>query len=289
MKIGVILRKISFFYGSESGIDFSTNELNYSGMLTILNPFDEGALILALEKKDSIPHIRVFVTAMDHKNNAITLLENGINLGADIGFLYDDHPNNSNLFQEDPYKWSKFLSLMDWDLLLIGANRTDTQEDGFGILLGEYLNIEVVSSIIDFQPLSNGRVRCIRKLEKGNREVVECKLPVLLTVEQINKVRYPSLKRIASPKEKYIVCIEDKLEEERKNKRIMFLKYAPPRARTKRGLLELTESTSSLNIFDKLLGKGMGRTGETSENELKGSPEKIAEKFIEYLIKIGVI
>lgn len=289
MKIGVILRKISFFYGSASGIDFSTNELNYSGMLTILNPFDEGALLLALEKKDSIPQIKVFVTAMDYKDNAIDLLENGINLGADSAFLYNDHPSKSNFFQEDPYKWSKFLSSIDWDLLLIGASRTDIEEDGFGIILGEYLNIDVVSGIIDFQPMPNGRLRCIRKLEKGNREIVECKLPALLTVEQINKVRYPSLKRIASPKEKYIVCIEDKFEEERKNKKIIFLKYAPPRARTKKGLFELNEATSSLNIFDKLLGKRADRKGETSENELKGSPEKIAEKFIEYLVKIGVL
>lgn len=288
MKIGVILRKISFFYGSESGIDFSTNELNYSGMLTILNPFDEGALVLALEKKDSIPQINVSVIAMGDKDNTIDLIENGINLGADIGFLYNDHPSKSSFFQEDPYKWSKFLSSINWDLLLLGANRTDIQEDGFGIILGEYLNIDVVSSIIDFQTLSNGRLRCIRKLEKGNREFVECKLPALLTVEQINKLRYPTLKRIASPKEKYIICVEEKFEKVEKNERIVFLRYAPPRARTKKGSFELNESTSPLNIFDKLLGR-MDQKGKTFEEELKGPPDKIAEKFIEYLIKIGIL
>jgi len=288
MKIGVILRKMSFFFSSELGVDPSTNELNYSSMITTLNPFDEGALILALEQKDLNSKIEVFVAAMDSGEDSIDLLKNGINLGADGGILFTNNSKNSPSLHEDPYKWSKYLSLIEWDLFLVGANKIDTEEDEFGILLGEYLSVNVVSGIVNFELLPNGNIYCWRKLEKGNRELVECRLPALLTVEQINRVRYPSLKRIVSPKEKYIIKFENKFEKEQKNHKIILQKYRPSRTRTK-GAYEFSELGSSSNLFQNLLSGGLDQKEKISGEEIKGLPEEIAQKFIEYLIKIDIL
>lgn len=291
MKIGVILRQLSFFYGSELGIDPSSNELNYSAMITTLNPYDEGALILALEQKDLNPKIEVFVAAMDSGHDAGDLLKKGINLGADKGVLLKNDEGDPIYFNEDVYKWSKWLAAIDWEIFLIGANKIDTQEDEFGVFLGEYLNVPVVSGIVNLQILTNKKIKCWRKLEKGNREIVECELPALLTVEQINKVRYPSLKRIAAPKEQYIInfYLKEGLEKEKKEKKIILQEYRPARVRPKKGLFELNRNLSSTDRLDQLLSGGIDKKEKISGDELRGTPDELAQKVLDYLIKIRII
>ncbi len=289
MKIAAILREDSFFYGSASGINLLNNELNYVDMINILNPYDEGALILALEQKDLNPEMEVSVVVMDTGNGSSDLLKMGLSLGADCGILLKGQEEGTP-FDGAACQWSKALAAIDWQILLVGANRSDTQEDEFGIYLGEYLKLPVVSGVAGFQLLSDKEVRCWRKIEKGNREVVESELPAILTVEQTGKVRYPTLKNIAAPKGhriRNLLMEKEQSQQTGMENQVSFQKYIPPRTRAKKGLVEIN---SNLPVSDRLAQLfGGGQTEKKKTDEHMGSPEELAQKVLEYLIRKGVI
>lgn len=290
MKVAAILRQNSFFYGSVLGINPLNNELNYIDMINILNPYDECALILALEQKDLNPKVEVSVVVMDTGHDSSDLLIKGLNLGADCGILLKKEQEENTLFDGTACQWSKGLAAIDWQILLVGANKIDTQEDEFGVYLGEYLSLPVVSGVTDLQILSDKQVRCWRKLEKGNREIVESELPAILTVEQIGKVRYPTLKKIANPKEhriRNLLIEKEQVQQKKMENKVSLQKYSPPRTRPKKGLFEIN---SNLPVSDRLTQLFTGGVSEKKKaDELIGSPEKLAKNVLEYLIKKGVI
>lgn len=259
-------------------------------MINILNPYDEGALILALEQKDLNPKVKVSVVAMDTEGNSSDLLKKGLNLGADCSILFKKEQQDAIRFDEDTYYWSQGLATIDWQILLVGANKIDTLEDEFGIYLGEYLNLPVVSGVVDLQILPDKKARCWRKLEKGNREIVECDLPIVLTVDQISKVRYPTLRKIAASEENRILNLSrEKEQKKRVEKKVILLKYQPPRARVKKGLFEINSNLSVSDRLTQLFGGGISEKKKGSADELNGSPGELAQKVLDCLIKKEVI
>lgn len=259
-------------------------------MITILNPPDECALLMALEQKDLDHKVEVSLVALNTEDDSSDFLKRALSLGADSGILLGNGREREMNLNSDAYFWSRALTRLDWRIVMVGMNKIDTQEDEFGVYLGEYLNLPIVSGVIGLEALSDKKVRCWRKLEKGNREVIECDLPALLSVEQTNRVRYPTLKRIARSQGYQIakLCQEKGWEKSIEGK-IVFQKYQSPRARVKKGLVEMDSNLSVSERLAQLFSGGRSEKKNGHSDELRGPPQELAQKVLEYLIQWRVI
>ncbi len=181
-------------------IDPVTNTLVREGIPFIMNPFDTHALEEALRLKDKYPGVRVAAISMGPPNAEMTLRK-ALALGVDEVVLLSDRAfggadtlATSMVIAEAVKK----LGEQDKDglALVICGKQTidgDTAQVGPGIAIRNgYVPLTLVDRIDDLD-LKNKKIKVSRKLE-GRHEIVEAKLPALLTVvREINKPRYPSV------------------------------------------------------------------------------------------------
>lgn len=101
---------------------------------------------------------------------------------------------------------AKAISWLKHDLVLCGERAIDTEAGQVGAILAATLDIPMISSAMKVDVSPDGKkVLVHRKLQRGNRDVVEASLPALLTVESgLNKPRYPGFRAIQAAERKEI-------------------------------------------------------------------------------------
>jgi electron transfer flavoprotein beta subunit len=180
-------------------IDPVTNTLIREGIPFIMNPFDTHAIEESLRLKDRFG-VRVAAISMGPPNAEITLRK-ALSLGADEVVLLSDRAfggadtlATSMVLSEAIRK----LALKDELVLVICGKQTidgDTAQVGPGIAIRLNLVPLTLVDRIEELDLKNRRIIVRRKLE-GRHEIVESRLPALLTlVREINKPRYPTVPR----------------------------------------------------------------------------------------------
>jgi electron transfer flavoprotein beta subunit len=99
----------------------------------------------------------------------------------------------------DPVATSQVLSLAckreEFDLILCGATAIDTNEGLEGPYVAERLSIPYASNVVSISVASDKmHLKVQRVVEQCDRQLLECRLPVLLTVEKgATTPRYPTL------------------------------------------------------------------------------------------------
>ncbi len=178
-------------------IDPVTNTLVREGIPFIMNPFDTHALEEALRLKDKYG-VRVAALSMGPPNAEMTLRK-ALAVGVDEVYLLSDRAfggadtlATSMVIAEAVRK----LSEKDEIALVLCGKQTidgDTAQVGPGIALRmNMVPLTLVDRIVDLD-LGSKKITVSRKLE-GRHEIVEAKLPALLTVlREMNKPRYPSV------------------------------------------------------------------------------------------------
>ena len=178
-------------------IDPVTNTLVREGIPFIMNPFDTHALEEALRLKDKYG-VRVAALSMGPPNAEITLRK-ALSVGVDEVYLLSDRAfggadtlATSMVIAEAVRK----LSEKDEIALVLCGKQTidgDTAQVGPGIALRmNMVPLTLVDRIVDLD-INAKKITVSRKLE-GRHEIVEAKLPALLTVlREMNKPRYPSV------------------------------------------------------------------------------------------------
>lgn len=178
-------------------IDPVTNTLVREGIPFIMNPFDTHALEEALRLKDKYG-VRVAALSMGPPNAEMTLRK-ALSVGVDEVYLLSDRAfggadtlATSKVIAEAVRKLSEKDELA---LVLCGKQTIDgdTAQVGPGIALRmNMVPLTLVDRIVDLD-LKAKKITVSRKLE-GRHEIVEAKLPALLTVlREMNKPRYPSV------------------------------------------------------------------------------------------------
>ncbi len=178
-------------------IDPDTGTLIREGVPFIVNPFDTHALEESLRLRDRYG-LRVVAISMGPPNTEITLRK-ALALGADEVVLLSDRAFGG----ADTLATSMVLSAAIGRLaekeevaLVVCGKQTidgDTAQVGPGISsrLG-YAQLTLVDQIQDVD-LERKKVTVRRKLE-GRHEIVEARLPVMMTVvREINRPRYPTV------------------------------------------------------------------------------------------------
>lgn len=194
MNICVLVKNVEYIY-AQTGSDKKSNYVGLNDIINIINPLDELAVEEALNIKESFPETNLTIITLGNHAAELTI-RRCIAMGAAEGIhiIYDEY--NKLDSWATARLLAGFLGKMQFDLILCGNKSIDKNNSLVGAYLAELINFPYLSNIvkINFSP-DKKSIEVHRIVEKGNREIMECSIPILLAVEKgINSPRYPTLK-----------------------------------------------------------------------------------------------
>jgi electron transfer flavoprotein beta subunit len=192
VKIAVCLKQVP--ETTEVKINPETNTLMREGVASITNPFDEFALeegLLTREKYGGELHVMTMGPPQ-----AIEILKNALAVGADKVYLLSDRAFAGADTLATAYTLAKTIEKIGGvDLVICGKQAIDGDTAQVGPGIATRLGIPQLTYVAKVREIDPAKKKIVveRMLENG-REVVECSLPVVITVmKDINEPRLPSL------------------------------------------------------------------------------------------------
>jgi electron transfer flavoprotein beta subunit len=173
-------------------INPETNTLIREGVESIINPFDENALEAALQLREKHGG-KVTVITMGPPQ-AVNTLKDTIALGADEAILISDRAfAGSDTWATSYTLASAIKKIGNVDLIICGKQAIDGDTAQVGPGVAEFLKLPQVTFAVSVE--INGDIMKVNRLLEETNEVVEVKLPALITVvKQMNTPRMPSFK-----------------------------------------------------------------------------------------------
>ncbi len=261
------------------------------GLPLRLNPNDAAALNMTLGLKTPGGGTLVEITLISIGPERIeSYLRNGLSLGADKAIRIW----SEDLTALSAYQKSRLLtgavSLLDADLVFMGARSLDTANGQVGPLMAGWLGLpcvgDVVSLELDEEPHG---LRLTRDIGRGERERVQCPLPAVITVRGEGKLPYASLDRLVESQGAEITRLSPAdlgiSSEELKKDPTTVTNLAFPRPRPRNA----PPLDSSLPAFYRILQLLEGGIAKRKGRILQGSSEELAEHLFELLKEEGVI
>jgi electron transfer flavoprotein beta subunit len=285
----IVFAKTVRFLQAQTGSDPRQNNIAPGDLVDMLNPFDEAALEVALRIKDAAPEAEITVVSLGGPS-AQAGLRRCLAMGADRAshILYGDY------VELDSWASAAILAAqarrMRYDLILCGRQAIDSNAGLVGPYLAAQLAIPHISRIIKLaEPGSDGKITAERRLDRGDRETVECTAPALLTVERdINVARIPTLPAmLAAAKLPIENCSTEDLETAPTLNRTKTIRLSNPKAKRRAGK-QLNPALSAAERM-KLMMKGGGAPAPAKTAALlEGCGEDVLEEFERLLISSGV-
>lgn len=182
--------------------------VNRAALPAIFNPEDLNALEQALQLKDKNPGSTIHLLTMG-PGRAAEIIREGLYRGADGGVLLTDRAFAGADTLATSYALACAIRKMGaYDLIICGRQAIDGDTAQVGPQVAEKLGIPQITYAEEIQKVKGGKIRVKRRLE-GGVEVVEGKLPLLLTVNgSADECRPRNAKRIQ--KFKYAKTITEK-------------------------------------------------------------------------------
>ncbi len=262
MNIIVCVKHVPETAEAEITIDKSGRRIETEDLVFDINEWDDYALEEAILLKEKLGGSVTVVTV--GSEDADDTLRKCLARGADRAIRLTD-----KVFEgSDGYAIAKILHRavkdLPFDLILTGAQAGDDGYAQVGVILAELLGIPHATMVKKVEHIEE-RVKVNRELEGGLEEIVEVKLPALLTIQTgINEPRYVSIMGIRKARSKEI--------------RVLGLND-----------LNLNENdvgeSGSWIITEKMFIPPAEKEAEI----LKGSPEEITSKVAEILKARGLI
>ncbi|MDD2243628.1 MAG: electron transfer flavoprotein subunit beta/FixA family protein [Dysgonamonadaceae bacterium] len=155
--------------------------VNRAALPAIFNPEDLNALEQALRIKDQYPGSKITILTMG-PGRAAEILREGLFRGSDDGVLLTDRAFAGADTLATSYALSMAIrKIGDFDIIISGRQAIDGDTAQVGPQVAEKLGIPQVTYAENVEEIDETKVRVKRRLDNGV-EVVECKLPVLLTI-----------------------------------------------------------------------------------------------------------
>jgi electron transfer flavoprotein beta subunit len=162
------------------------------GMVYIVNPDDLCAVEAAVELKEQIGGEVTLVTL--GTDAAEEALRSCLGMGADRAIMLKDQAFSGGDSFATATALAQALGKMEYDLILTGSH---TLDGGHGLVpaaMAEMLGLPFVSGVTNLEQVTDQGITVYRKLERGDREVLETALPAVIGVaEGMNSPRYASL------------------------------------------------------------------------------------------------
>lgn len=193
MKVIVLIKYIRYVY-AQTGTEIADQYVGADDIIHMINPLDEMALEGALSIRDRNSDTRVQALTLGDRY-AANGLKRALALGADeaLHIEYDDPGNLDSWYRAAAL--TRILQSLDFDLILCGEGSIDHNAGLVGPFVAEGLGIPHITRVIRID-LSRERrtVRVERAVERGDREILECEMPALLTIRKgMTLPRYPTL------------------------------------------------------------------------------------------------
>ena len=198
MKIIVCAKQIRHTY-ARTGTSPESHYIRPEDGVYRVNPHDEAALELALRLKDDYENITVVLLTLGPMVAEDEMLR-CLATGADE--LYQINVNGHPPYGEDPLDqpdpWVKTdlmaraVKDLEGDLVLCGKASLDKGSGQVGALLAHRLDLPFVSAITDLSMDKSGSTLQVqRSAGRGVREIIECRLPAVFSVDLGRDLRLP--------------------------------------------------------------------------------------------------
>jgi len=183
--------------------DPETGTIIREGVPSIVNPFDEYAVEEAIRIKEKLSG-KVTVVTMGPPQ-ADEALRRCLSMGADEAILLSDRAFAGADTLATGYTLSMAIQKIEkFDLIFCGQQAIDGDTAQVGPSIAENLHIPQITYVNKVE-IQDKKVRAHREVE-GGVEVIECRLPVLLTaVKGLNEPRIPKYKGIMKALKKEII------------------------------------------------------------------------------------
>ncbi|MCX5859061.1 MAG: electron transfer flavoprotein subunit beta/FixA family protein [Proteobacteria bacterium] len=189
--------------------------------------------------------------------------------------------------------WEKAARKLDYGLIFCGNKNWTPNSSQSAVILAEYLRIPAVTRVVKTELCGPALLRVQRRLEKGDREILECSLPAVLAVDHlIPEPRYVSVNALMISDRQAIPAwelAELGLKPAELEARTRLAALEPPRPRPKK----IQAPDSSLSADQKismLLSGGIAQDKKKGGSDfIKGKPEQVADEIIKFLKEKGLI
>ncbi len=185
-------------------VTFTNNntQFNTAGVQFILNPSDEIALSKAIELTEGNEGTVTVIHVGEV--SAEPTIRKALAIGADDAVRVNAYPQDAYFVASQIAAYAKDKN---FDLILAGRESIDYNNALVGGMLGELLNIPVVSGITKLD-LNGNQVSVQREIE-GGKELVNVNLPAVVTCsEGVAEAKIPNMRGIMSARSKPLEVIE---------------------------------------------------------------------------------
>ena len=201
MKIVVCVKQVPEI--TEVRIDPVTHTLVREGVPSILNPFDEFALEEALRIREK--HGGEVTVITMGPPQAKDVLIKCLATGADKAVFLTDRAFAGADTWATAYALSLAIRQLEYDIVLCGKQAIDGDTAQVGPMLAENLEISQITFVNKVEVDANARKIVTHRETEDGHEVIECRLPVLLTaIKGLNEPRLPTLMGIMSASKKEV-------------------------------------------------------------------------------------
>lgn len=197
MNIFVLMKRT---FDTEEKISITNGSINEDGAEFIINPYDEYAVEEAIQVRDE--HGGEVTVVSVGSEEAEKQLRTALAMGADKAVLINTEDDLENADQFSTAKiLAEYLKDKEVDLIIGGNVAIDGGSGQVGPRVADLLGFPYVTTITKLE-INGENVTVVRDVE-GDSEVIETKLPLLVTAQQgLNEPRYPSLPGIMKAKKK---------------------------------------------------------------------------------------
>jgi electron transfer flavoprotein beta subunit len=275
MRIAVCVKQISHAY-ARTGMNPERDFLAHEDEVFRVNPYDEIAVAVALRTKELVGEGEISVLTLG-PIIAEKELRRCMAMGADHLYQIDI------TCRVDPWQKSAFLARaikgIGADLVLCGKESIDSRNGQVGAFVAHHLAVPFVSCIRDISISSDkGSLEVQRSAGRGIREVIECPLPAVLSVDAGAIVppfpTYEEKKQSQSLPVQRIIFDKDTVFP-----KSICTKTYPPRPRPKKALAP----DSRLDAYDRIEQLLTGSRVEKKGEMLRGDPESQVKGIISFL------
>lgn len=171
-----------------------------------MNEYDEYAVEQAVQLKEQTGGELVVVSIGPERVREA--MKKALAMGADRGVHLQDDASHA----KDPFAIASALANYarseNFDMIFTGMQSQDRGSAQVGLILGELLGINAISTVVEFACDGN-QITAKRELEGGVKAQLKTTLPALVTCQLgLNTPRYPTLPNIMKAKKKEIATPE---------------------------------------------------------------------------------
>ncbi len=198
MNLIVCVKRVPKTAEADIYIEQDGKDIKKENLVFALNDWDGYAVREAVRLKEDFGGEVVVLSVGPEESKEV--LTRCLAMGADRAVRIEEpSPNDGRLVAET---LAKAIQNLPFDLILTGVQAEDDGWGQVGVALAQILGIPHASIVTRIE-VEDGKARVRRELEGGLEELLEVKLPALLTIQTgINEPKYVSLAAILEAEEK---------------------------------------------------------------------------------------